>query len=280
MSAPAPEGGTETNTTRKRGTFRGLAIAFLLLIILVDLSLLPNRLQLWLPSRPNAGVAEVAVPADMLVGGVEPLSAGSWLDLYASLPNAQSTPQPLTLTGLRVATLVGESSVLLAVSPKAAPTLQAAILVEDARFAYHLLAGTPTATPPSGEAPTATPRPTPTGVPGAGLSYLHLGTDKLDLSTSWLAKGPAQLVIVEKLELPPLVVQGQADCPVAALSVHDVTTATVTVVDFLDKDGARQPAVDGDTTTVLIQLAAGQWAELARHLAGAETMWLIHWSEE
>jgi hypothetical protein len=161
-----------------------------------------------------------------------------------------------------------------------APTLQAALLVKDVKFAYRLLPGTPTPTitPTPGDPPPATPPPDPSAVPSDGQSYLRLEAGaELDLSASWLATGAAQMVIVEKLELPPLIVQGEADLEGAAQSVRAVTTYTVTVVAFLDENGAWQGAYDAETTEeVLIQVAADQWANMARSLAGAEMIWLIH----
>ncbi|HSJ54819.1 MAG TPA: hypothetical protein VLC52_13845 [Anaerolineae bacterium] len=280
-----PNDPNEGKAARRRVVDAVLVIVLALGGLLILASLLPDA---WLAclrrSAQRADRAEVPIPADMLVGGVGPLSAGSWLDLYASLPDAQGTPQPYTLTNLRVAALVADSGLLLAVPPAVAPTLQAALLVQDARFAYRLLPGTPTptSTPTPGNAPTTAPAPTPSAMPGTGQSYLRLGTgDKLDLSASWLATGAAQLVIVEKLELPPLLMQGEVDFEDAALSVHDVTTQTVRVVAFLDKEGTRQAAYDAETTEdILIQLAADQWAGLARSLAGAETVWLIHLEAE
>ena len=270
-------------TTRRFWLEDVLVCVLVLIVIMIVVSLLPgDRLAHLRRAAVRPERAEVPVPAALLVGGVGPLSAGSWLDLEAVVPDAEGTPQSYTLTNLKVAAIVGDSSsVLLAVPPAVAPTLQAALLVGDTKFAYRLLPGTPTPAPTATPTPDNTPNATPTSAPEAGQSYLRLSTtDKLNLDASWLITGTAQLVVIEKLELPPLIVQGEGGVSPAAVSVHGVSTYTVEVVAFVDEDGGRQSAYDAKTAQVLIELAKNQWAEVARSLQGAETMWLIHVGSE
>ena len=167
------------------------------------------------------------------------------MDLYAAVPDAKGTPQPYTLTNLKVSALIGDSSVLLAVPPAVAPTLQAALLVKDTKFTYRLLPGTPTPTiaPTPGNTPTATPSATPSPVPEAGQSYLRLSTaDKLDLAASWLATGSAQLVIVEKLDLPPSIAR-LVPVTILAASLHRYSTASAISSGEIIRCHARAPGL-------------------------------------
>jgi hypothetical protein len=168
--------------------------------------------------------------------------------------------------------------VLVSAPPASVPALQAALVAENVKLTYRLLLGTPTPTITPTATPTATPS-TPIPTPPSGQVHLEIDIATIDTHASPLVIGKAQLVIVERLESPLVVFEregGGAATPVA-VSARTATTYTVTVVAFLDESGIHYRDYNKDETKhVLIRLLADQLVDVARSLAGAESIWLVH----
>jgi hypothetical protein len=253
-------------------------------VVLIIGIFFPYKWLTGLSPRPDSeSRQEVPVPGDQLIGGVAPLSPGKALELYISFPGSEGTPTPtpFPLKNLKVAAILDDKDILLAVPPDIVPTLQAALLVKDARFTYNLFLNTPTATlePTQTDTPTTTVIPKATSTPDEGTTYLSLVLEdsKIDLQASWLVEGTAQLIVTEKRESPVLVLPGEAVATPAAVSACQAVTHTVEVKAFLDEEGGWHDAYDADESKkVLLAIDKSIWADVACSLASAETIWLVH----